>query len=52
MRAAHRFSEQIAGDPFIELLKRGPNQQVGTARDTPFQSYFSGNTIQSARSAR
>ncbi len=41
-----RFSEQIAGDPFIELLERGPNQQVGTARDTPFQSYFSGNTIQ------
>ncbi|HEY2203820.1 MAG TPA: NADH-quinone oxidoreductase subunit G [Pseudonocardia sp.] len=41
-----RFSEEIAGDPFIELLERGSNQQVGVAEDTPFQSYFSGNTIQ------
>lgn len=41
-----RFSEQIAGDPFIELLERGSNQQVGVAEDKPFQSYFSGNTIQ------
>ncbi|MGH3945734.1 MAG: NADH-quinone oxidoreductase subunit G [Pseudonocardiaceae bacterium] len=41
-----RFSEQIAGDPFIDMLERGPNQQVGVALDSPFQSYFSGNTIQ------
>jgi NADH-quinone oxidoreductase subunit G len=41
-----RFSEQIAGDPFIDLLERGSNQQIGTAEDKPFQSYFSGNTIQ------
>ncbi|RJQ77269.1 NADH-quinone oxidoreductase subunit G [Pseudonocardiaceae bacterium YIM PH 21723] len=41
-----RFSEQIAGDPFIELLERGSQQQIGTAQDQPFQSYFSGNTIQ------
>jgi NADH-quinone oxidoreductase subunit G len=41
-----RFSEQIAGDPFIELLERGSNQQIGVAQDKPFQSYFSGNTIQ------
>lgn len=41
-----RFSEQIAGDPMIELLERGSNQQVGTAVDVPFNSYFSGNTIQ------
>jgi len=41
-----RFSEEIAGDPFIDLLERGANQQIGTAEDTPFQSYFSGNTIQ------
>ncbi|MGH3468345.1 MAG: NADH-quinone oxidoreductase subunit G, partial [Thermocrispum sp.] len=54
-----RFSAQIAGDPFIELLERGVHQQVGTAETTdvldaasrtssgaPFQSYFSGNTIQ------
>src|ERR1700754_158371 len=39
-----RFSEQIAGDPFIELLERGAMQQVGIATDTPFDSYFSGNT--------
>ncbi len=41
-----RFSEQIGGDPFIELLERGADQQVGVAQDQPFQSYFSGNTIQ------
>ena len=41
-----RFSEQIAGDPFIEMLERGPQQQVGIAEDVPFHSYFSGNTIQ------
>ncbi|GEL22108.1 NADH-quinone oxidoreductase [Pseudonocardia sulfidoxydans NBRC 16205] len=41
-----RFSEQIAGDPFIELLERGAKQQIGVAQDKPFQSYFSGNTIQ------
>jgi NADH-quinone oxidoreductase subunit G len=41
-----RFSEQIAGDPFIDLLERGAQQQIGTASDTPFQSYFSGNTVQ------
>ena len=41
-----RFSEEIAGDPFIDLLERGANQQVGIAQDAPFQSYFSGNTIQ------
>ena len=41
-----RFSEQIAGDPFITMLERGPEQQVGVADDVPFHSYFSGNTIQ------
>lgn len=41
-----RFSDQIAGDPFIDLLERGAVQQIGTSSDTPFQSYFSGNTIQ------
>ncbi|MDQ4102626.1 MAG: NADH-quinone oxidoreductase subunit G, partial [Actinomycetota bacterium] len=41
-----RFSEQIAGDAFIEMLERGPAQQVGVAAQQPFQSYFSGNTIQ------
>ncbi|WP_439661962.1 NADH-quinone oxidoreductase subunit G [Lentzea sp. HUAS TT2] len=41
-----RFSAQIAGDPFIELLERGSQQQIGIAEEKPFQSYFSGNTIQ------
>lgn len=41
-----RFSNQIAGDPFIELLERGALQQVGIADDAPFDSYFSGNTVQ------
>jgi NADH-quinone oxidoreductase subunit G len=41
-----RFSEQIAGDPFIDLLERGALQQVGIAPGEPFQSYYSGNTVQ------
>ena len=41
-----RFAEQIAGDHFIDLLERGAKQQVGTSSDQPFDSYFSGNTIQ------
>ncbi|HEY7487959.1 MAG TPA: NADH-quinone oxidoreductase subunit G [Streptosporangiaceae bacterium] len=41
-----RFSEQIAGDPFIELLDRGAREEVGVAEGKPFQSYFSGNTVQ------
>ena len=41
-----RFSEQIAGDPFIALLERGALQQVGIYEHQPFESYFGGNTIQ------
>jgi NADH-quinone oxidoreductase subunit G len=41
-----RFSKEIAGDPFIELLERGALQQVGIYEAEPFESYFSGNTIQ------
>ncbi|MGC0363643.1 NADH-quinone oxidoreductase subunit G [Rhodococcus sp. 27YEA15] len=41
-----RFSSQIAGDPFIDLLERGALQQVGIYPNEPFESYFSGNTIQ------
>ena len=53
-----RFSEQIAGDPFIALVERGAQQQVGIfdperpggiegdVPPEPFHSYFSGNTIQ------
>ena len=41
-----RFSEQIAGDPFITLNERGALQQVGIYDDEPFDSYYSGNTVQ------
>ncbi len=41
-----RFSQQIAGDPFIELFERGALEQVAIYEDEPFSSYFSGNTIQ------
>ena len=41
-----RFSEQIAGDPFITLNDRGALQQVGIYEKDPFTSYYSGNTVQ------
>ncbi len=59
-----RFSEEIAGDPFIDLMERGAAEQIGVYSDgsygpdgidggaavnaegDPFNSYFSGNTIQ------
>jgi len=51
-----RFSEEIAGDKFIDLMDRGSAEQINifrhedgelTARtDDPFNSYFSGNTVQ------
>ena len=41
-----RFSEQVAGDPFSALAERGALQQVAIYEREPFESYFSGNTIQ------
>src|ERR1035438_3900674 len=41
-----RMSEEIAGDPFIDFMERGPGQMIGTAEGKPFNSYFSGNTVQ------
>src|ERR1700689_4386560 len=41
-----RTSEEIAGDDFIEFIGRGPDQYIGTATGKPFNSYFSGNTVQ------
>ena len=41
-----RFSDQIAGDPFIDMQERGALQQVGIYANEPFESYFSGNTVQ------
>ena len=42
-----RFSEQIAGDPFIDLLERGaPAADRRRRRTSRSSRYFSGNTIQ------
>ncbi len=41
-----RFSDEIAGDPFIDLMERGSDQHVGISEEQPFDSYFSGNVIQ------
>ncbi|HTR69123.1 MAG TPA: NADH-quinone oxidoreductase subunit G, partial [Mycobacteriales bacterium] len=41
-----RFSQQVAGDPFIELFERGALEQVAIFESEPFSSYFSGNTVQ------
>ncbi len=41
-----RFSDQVAGDAFIDLFERSANEQVAIAEGHPFQSYFSGNTVQ------
>ncbi|MQA99442.1 MAG: NADH-quinone oxidoreductase subunit NuoG [Actinobacteria bacterium] len=41
-----RFADEIAGDRFIQLVDRGPGTQILTFSDEPFDSYFSGNTIQ------
>ncbi|RIK14981.1 MAG: NADH-quinone oxidoreductase subunit G [Acidobacteria bacterium] len=41
-----RFSDEIAGDPFIVMAERGALQQVAIYEEKPFESYFSGNTVQ------
>jgi NADH-quinone oxidoreductase subunit G len=41
-----RFADEIPGDPLIELFERGPHEQVAIAEGKPFDSYFSGNTVQ------
>ena len=41
-----RFSDQIANDPFIELLERGALEQVAIYEDEPYRSEFSGNVVQ------
>ncbi|MEA2499321.1 MAG: NADH-quinone oxidoreductase subunit, partial [Actinomycetota bacterium] len=41
-----RFSDEIAGDRFIQLVDRGDGTQILTFNDEPFDSYFSGNTVQ------
>ncbi len=52
-----RFSEEIAGDKFIDLMNRSSAEEINIYRDedygtegedgdVPFNSYFSGNTVQ------
>src|SRR5262245_54824706 len=41
-----RFTEEIAGDKFIDLMERSADEQIGFDPDVPFNSYFSGNTVQ------
>jgi NADH-quinone oxidoreductase subunit G len=41
-----RFCDQISGDRFIELFRRGASEQVSIAAGEDFLSPFSGNTIQ------
>jgi NADH-quinone oxidoreductase subunit G len=41
-----RFSDEIAGDRFIDLMDRSADEQIGIDPATPFNSYFSGNTVQ------
>ena len=48
-----RFSEQIAGDPFIDLFERGAKEQVGDRRRRAVRRPTSPATpCRSARSAR
>ena len=41
-----RFADEVAGDQFIQLVDRGAGTQILTFKDDPFDSYFSGNTVQ------
>jgi NADH-quinone oxidoreductase subunit G len=41
-----RFAEEIAGEPLIDLFERGPHEEIGAGAGAPFDSYFSGNTVQ------
>jgi NADH-quinone oxidoreductase subunit G len=41
-----RFSDEIAGDPFIELFERGALEQVAIYEDEPYNSQYSGNVVQ------
>jgi NADH-quinone oxidoreductase subunit G len=41
-----RFQDEIPGDPFIDLFERAWKEQIAVAEGHPFNSYFSGNTVQ------
>ena len=42
----YRFADEIAGDKLIDFVDRGDRTQVLNFEDEPFDSYFSGNTVQ------
>jgi NADH-quinone oxidoreductase subunit G len=41
-----RFTDEIAGDVLIDFIDRGDRMQVLNFEEQPFDSYFSGNTVQ------
>jgi len=41
-----RFADEIAGDPLIDFVSRSDQTQVLNFAEQPFDSYFSGNTVQ------
>src|SRR5256885_5642777 len=41
-----RFSDEIAGDPFIDLMDRSAAEQINIYPGDPLQSYYSGSTMQ------
>jgi NADH-quinone oxidoreductase subunit G len=41
-----RFADEVAGDPLIDFVDRGDRTQVLNFAEQPFDSYFSGNTVQ------
>jgi NADH-quinone oxidoreductase subunit G len=41
-----RFADEIAGDPLIDFVDRSDRTQVLNFAEEPFDSYFSGNTVQ------
>jgi len=41
-----RFADEVAGDPQIDFAMRGDEVEVATFPGQPFDSYFSGNTVQ------
>ncbi len=42
----YRFADEIAGDALIDFVDRGDRTQVLNFEEQPFDSYFSGNTVQ------
>lgn len=41
-----RFADEVAGDPFIQIMQRGNDSEINIFPGDPFASYFSGNTVQ------